>query len=118
MPGAMISENFGDLLDPRFRKIYDKEYAENIQESMVPMIFGMETSTKSEEKVSGIGGMSDIEDFDGQISYDTVGQLYDKTFTFPEKARGFKVERKLADDDQFGIMDKGFCPTIDMRIIA
>lgn len=106
MPDLAITENFGDLLDARMRKIFDKEYKENIDESMVPMIFGMETSTRNYEIVSGIGGMGDVQDFDGSISYDSMGQLYDKTFSFPEKALGFKVERKLYDDDMFGIMDR------------
>lgn len=101
-----LSENFGDLLDARMRRIYNQEYAERISTSMIPLIFGMETSTRAYEIVSGIGGMSDVGDFDGTIDYDTVAQLYDKTFEFPEKAKGFKVERKLYDDDLFGIMDR------------
>lgn len=106
MPDLALTENFGDLLDARMRKIFDKEYAENVNESMISNLFGMNTSTRNYEIVSGIGGMGDLQDFDGQISYDSVGQLYDKTFTFPEKALGFKVERKLYDDDMFGIMDR------------
>ena len=106
MPDIAITENFGDLLDARMRRIYDKEYEENVNESMVPMLLGMETSNRNYEIVSGVGGMGDIGDFDGTISYDSFGQLYDKTFTFPEKAGGFKVERKLYDDDMFGIMDR------------
>jgi hypothetical protein len=106
MPQYAITENFGDLLDARFRKIYQKELDENINASMVPMLYGMKTSNRNYEKVSSIGGMSDVPDFDGNISYDSFGQLYDKEFSFPEKAMGFKVERKLFDDDLFGIMDK------------
>ena len=100
-----LSENFGDLLDARFRKIFTTEYKERINESMIPLLFGMEKSTRAYEMMSGIGGMSDLQDFDGSISYDTFAQLYDKTFTFPEKALGIKVERKLYDDDMFNIMD-------------
>ena len=114
MPQAAIIENFGDLLDARVSKIYDKEFEENINESMVPMLFGMESSTRNYEIVSGVGGMQDVQDFDGTISYDSIGQLFNKTFTFPEKALGFKVERKLYDDDLFGIMDRQTCPTCDM----
>ena len=100
-----ISENFGDLLDSRFRKIFQTEYKERINESMIPFLFGMEKSTRAYEMMSGVGGMSDLQDFDGSISYDSFGQLYDKTFTFPEKCLGIKVERKLSDDDLFNIMD-------------
>lgn len=106
MPDLAISENFGDLLDPRFRKIFDKEYEENIKESMAPMLYGISSSTRSEEKFSSVGGMSDIGTFNGSIDYDSFDQLYDISIEFPERAGGFKVERKLADDDQFGIMDR------------
>ena len=103
---VLINENFADLLDARFRRIYDKEYKASTDASMIPMIFGMETSTRSYEKVSGIGGMTTIPTFDGSITYDTIGQLYDKEFSFPEYAGGIKVERKLYDDDLFSILDR------------
>ena len=104
--GILISENFGDLLDARVRKIYSQELASSVNESMVPMIFGMESSTRAYEIVSGVGGMSTIPTFDGSITYDSIGQLYDKTFTFPEYAGGIKIEKKLYADDMFSIMDR------------
>jgi len=101
-----ITENFGDLLDPRFYKIFTKEYEENIKESMIPMIFGIKPTTKNYEMLSGVGALGDLDTFDGQVSYDTPSQLYDKTTYFPEKCLGMKVQRKLYDDDLFGIMDR------------
>ncbi len=101
----MLSENFGDLLDARVRKIYDKEFNERINESMIPLIFGMNTSDRAYEIVSGVGGLGDLQDFDGSVSYDAMGQLYDSTITFPERALGVKVERKLYDDSLFNIID-------------
>ena len=105
MPSIHLSENFGDLLDARFSRIYDKEYAERINESMIPMLFGMKTSTRSYELMSGVGGLGDMQDFDGTIAYDAFNQLYDSTVSFPEKALGIKAERKLVDDEMFGILD-------------
>ena len=105
MPSIMLSENFGDILDPRFSKIFDKEYSERISESMIPMLFGMKTSTRAYEMMSGVGGLGDVQDFDGTIAYDAFNQLYDSTVTFPEKALGIKAERKLVDDEMFGILD-------------
>jgi len=101
-----ITENFGDLLDSRFRKIFTREYEENINESMIPMIFGKMSTTKNYEKLSGVGALGDLQDFDGQIIYDAPSQLYDKTTYFPEKCLGMKVQRKLFDDDLTGIMDR------------
>jgi hypothetical protein len=94
-----LTENFGDALDPRMRKIFGREYEENIKESMIPYLYGMERTGKNYEMMSGIGAMSDLEDFDGSVSYDTPSQLYDKTTYFPEKVLGMKIERKLVDDD-------------------
>lgn len=107
MPESIaLTENFGDLLDSRVKRIFDKQYGERIKEDMVPYLFGMNSSTRNYEIVSGVGGMQDMQDFDGQVSYDSPGQLYSKTVYFPEKALGFKVERKLYDDDLFGLMDR------------
>ena len=99
MPSVAITENFGDLLDARVRKIYDKEYAENISENMVPMLFGQLKSDRNYEIVSGVGALQDLQIFNGSIDYDSFDQLYDKTFTFPERALGMKIERKMYDDD-------------------
>ena len=101
----MLSENWGDLLDPRFSKIYDTEYKERINNAMVPMLFKQQGVSDSFYKVSGMGGFSDLQDFAGSITYDAPSQLYDTTFTFPEKALGFKIARKLNDDQLFGMMD-------------
>lgn len=105
--GSMaLVENFGDLLDSRFRKIFTTEYEENIKESMVPMLYGMETTDKNYEMVSGVGGLTDLQEFDGQVAYDTPSQLYDTSVYFPEYVLGMKVQRKMYDDDMFGIMDR------------
>ena len=118
MPTINLNENFGDLLDARFRKIYTTEYKERIMSDMVPLLYGMETSNRAYEMLSGVGGMSDLQDFDGQVAYDTFAQLYDKTVTFPETALGIKIERKLVDDDLFNIMDSFLSPTFIMEITA
>jgi len=103
---TMLTENFGDLLDSRFRKIFDKEYAENIKESMISYLYGMMSTSKNYELMSGVGGGADVGVFDGSLDYDDLQQLYDKTTYFPERAQGMKVQRKLADDELFGVMDR------------
>lgn len=104
--GIAISENHGDLLDPRFAKIYDQEYAENLQRSLSPLFQTVSITKGADYRISGMGGLSDVDEFDGTLTYDSPSQLYDKTITFPERAKGIKVERKLYDDDLFGIMDQ------------
>ena len=104
--GIAISENFGDLLDARFTKIFQDEYAENLKASLSPLFNVTSVSKGADYRVSGMGSLSDVDAFDGTITYDSPSQLYDKTITFPEKAKGIKVERKLYDDDLYGIMDQ------------
>jgi len=103
---TMQAENFGDLLDTRFRKIFTKEFAENIKESMIPFLYSMQSTSKNYEMLSGVGGGSDVGEFDGALDYDDLNQLWDKTTYFSERAKGMKVSRKLYDDDQSGIMDR------------
>ncbi len=101
-----ITENFGDLLDPRFKKIFAKEYAENIAESMKDRLMGSLTSTKNYEMMSGLGGLTDLQEFDGQVAYDTPSQLYDRTTSFPEYVLGMKIQRKMFDDDLSNLMNR------------
>jgi hypothetical protein len=104
--GIMISENFGDLLDARLSKIFEGEFAENLKRTLTPLFKVISVNKGADYRVSGLGGLSDVDVFDGTVTYDSPSQLYDKTITFPERAKGVKVERKLYDDDLFGVIDQ------------
>lgn len=99
-----IAEHFGDLLTPGFRKIFEDQF--NLIPSMLPDLYNMQTSDKPEEKDSAVGGFGDFETFTGTIGYDEVYQQYDKTYTPVEYCKGFKVQRRLFDDDLYNIMNK------------
>ena len=101
-----IKENFADLYDPKIKKIYDNEVAENVKSSMIDMLFERKSPTGHDYAWSSIGAMGDLQDFDGQIDYDGYSQGYDTTVTFPEKALGFKIERILVDDAQWGKLEQ------------
>ncbi len=101
---AANSENFGDLLEPGLRKIFDNVY--NAVPEIGPTIFNMQTTDKPYEKDSSVGSFGDMEPFTGTISYDDVYQGYDVTYNFAEFAKGFKVERKLFDDDMYNVINR------------
>jgi hypothetical protein len=103
---TLLAENFGDLLDPRFRKIFTTEINEAQDQKYIDALFNQMTSTRNSERTSGIGAMGDIPSFNGTLEYGDISQLYDKTVTFPERAYGIKIQRQLSDDDLFGIMDQ------------
>ena len=103
---TMLAENFSDVLDSRFRKIFNDDQTQRIEKSMIPFLYTTKTTDKNYEKMSGIGGGSDVGLFTGSLDYDDLGQLYDKTTYFAERAKGMKIQRKLYDDSEFGIMDQ------------
>lgn len=102
---AAVSESFGDLLDPRFQRIFNDEYAQ--LPDMIPTIFGMPADNgRADMRWSQVGAFADWSEFTGSVEYDTVYQGYDTTATHVEFASGFQVERSLFDDDQYNVMDQ------------
>lgn len=96
-----ISEQWAQLLEPGLRAIFSVQRAALAAASKIPMLFNVEGSTKAQEHYLGAGGMSDWDVYEGAIEYDDFDQLYKTTFTHVEYVKGFKVERKLVDDDQY-----------------
>ena len=99
-----ISENFSDLLEPGLRKIFTDQY--NQIPEMYQSLYNVNTTDKPYEKDSSVGAFGDMEVFTGTIGYDEVYQGYDVKYEFAEFAKGFKVERKLYDDDMYNIINR------------
>lgn len=97
-----ISENFADLLEPGLRKIFTEQY--NQLPEMRPLLYNVQSAETSYEKDSSVGAFGDFEPFTGTIGYDEVSQGYDVTYTHVEFAKGFKIERKLFDDDLYNVI--------------
>jgi len=96
---------FGDLLDPRFQRIFHEQYDQ--LPDMLPELFNMQPHNGRDMMMwSEVGAFGDWTQFSGRVNYDSLYQGYDTTMTFLEFASGFQVERKLFDDDQFNIMDR------------
>ena len=53
-----------------------------------------------------MGGFADWEKYEWSIEYDDHEQGYRTSYTHEEYVRGFKVERKLVDDDQYNVINK------------
>jgi len=100
-----VSTNFGDLLDPRFQRIFHEQYRQ--LPNMLPKFYNFEPHNGRDNMTwSGVGAFGDWEQFTGSVNYDDVTQAYDTTLTWLEFTSGFQVERKLFDDDQFNIMEQ------------
>jgi len=101
--GLVASANFGYLLVPGLRKIFMDEFG--TPGDVVPQLFSFEKSSKAVEYDLGMGGMGDLEEFNGTIPYGDFHQQYRVSYTAKEYVKGIKVERKLVDDDQYNIIN-------------
>ena len=97
-------EHFGKLLEPGLREIFYEAYDQT--PTLLAEIFSMQTTENPYEEDIGIGAMGDFPDFDGTIEYDRMYQGYNQVYTFPERAKGFAIERKLYDDERYNIINK------------
>lgn len=105
MPNPHVSGSFGDLLDPRFQKIFFEAYDE--LPSALPMLFNQAgTNGRSDMRWSQVGTLPNWSQFTGTVSYGSSSQGYDTTATPLEFASGVQIERALFDDDQYSIMDQ------------
>jgi len=101
-----ISEQWGELLEPGLRTIFNLQFSALAAQSRIPILFNQMGSQKSSEYFLGVGGMGDWETYGGAIEYDDPEQGFKTTLTHEEYAKGFKVERKLVDDDLYNIINQ------------
>lgn len=102
--GVVNSEQFGYLLDPGLRKIFMDEYGR--PGSLIDQLYGMEKSNKATEYDYAIGGLDDLEEFDGTIPYGDFTGQYRVSYSHKEWVKGLKVERKLVDDELYNVINK------------
>ena len=101
---ALLSTNFADVLDARFKKIFDDEYAKI--PDRVGTFYSMYAGNLQTERLSTVGTLGEIPRFQGQVTYDDVFQGYDVAITPLEFAAGLQIERRLFDDGLHGIIDQ------------
>lgn len=100
-----VSTNFGDLLDPRFQRIWDDRFKQ--LPDMIPTVFTMAPDNgRADMRWSQVSGYEDWSEFTGTVTYQDASQGFDTLATHVEFASGIQVERKLFDDDQYQIMDQ------------
>ena len=101
---ALISSNFASVLDPRFKRIWDERFTD--LPDMIGDFYNVITGKLNTERFSTVGTTGDMPLFGGTITYDDVSAGYDTLITALEFGQGIQIERKLFDDEQFGIIDQ------------
>ena len=100
----LISQNWQDLLEPGQRRVFDDVYRE--QQSNLPILFSIQDSAKAVEHDLQTGDTLDFAPLVGSVPYDEMGEGYRTDYTHAEFARGYKIERKLVDDDQYNVINR------------
>ena len=103
---SATSGNFPDILDARFKRIFDAAYTQ-IKDA-IPTLYNTDGDLgpqKDTTRFSQVGTFGDFETFPGSVKYDDVYEGYDTTLTHVAYAKGFQVEHTLAEDDLYSVMD-------------
>lgn len=101
---ASLRSNFGDLLEPGFRKIFDDAF--NELPLVFPQIFNVDSSRKQDEKDSGVTGFGLLQETaeGAQIDYEDPVQMFDVTYVHKKYTKGFKVSEELVEDDLYNVI--------------
>jgi phage major head subunit gpT-like protein len=103
---ASYRANFGDLLEPGLRKIFDDTYAELPE--VYTSIFHVNSSTIDVERDSSVTGFGLLtQTAEGApITYEDPIQMYDVSYVHLKYTKGFKVSEELVEDDRYNVIKK------------
>lgn len=103
---ASLRANFGDLLEPGLRKIFDDTF--NEMPEIFSSIFHVQDSSIDVERDSGVTGFSLLtQTAEGApITYEDPVQMYDVSYVHLKYTKGFKVSEELVEDDRYNVIKK------------
>ena len=123
MIGSKVHQeaNFGKLLEPGLRKLFYETFDEVPEQ--YSKIFHVKNSKKAREVDYGLGAMPIWAEFGTSIKpdlsgtgltseemptvpYVTIPAGLERIYVHKEFAQGFMVERKMVDDEQYGVIEK------------
>lgn len=90
-----------DVLEKVFRALYDR--AISPKKDYIPLMFGVENSTKAVESIDSIGGEGLMDEWSmtgNSVKYEDVDELWQKYFRHKKYSDGRVIERDFIDDLQ------------------
>jgi hypothetical protein len=103
MASPLDSAQFVRLLDKRLREVSEDAYKQ--LPSMIPTLYRTLSSEQAWEEFFSIGGVPDIPEFNGKLSYLGIAPGFYTRIEPKEYAGGIQIERKLIDDKQYAVLD-------------
>ncbi len=103
---ASFRSDFGDLLEPGFREIFDDRYKEVPQ--VMESIFHMNSSSKQDERDSAVTGFGQMQETaeGAPIDYEDPVQMFDTIYAHLKYTKVFKVSREMWEDDLYNVINK------------
>lgn len=106
MASPLTYAEFSDILDPRFREVWDGLFEQG--PNLVSMLHTKLTPTQMTERVTALTGMGLFSEFIGTLSYDGPDQGYDAYSTAKQYAKAMTIQRMLVEYEQFGVVEEMF----------
>jgi len=103
MASPLDSAQFIRLLDQRLREVAEDKYSQ--LPTMREKFFNMLTSEAAWEEFYAVGGVPDIPEFNGKLTYLPIVPGWHKKVEHKEFAAGVVAERKLIDDKKYAVLD-------------
>lgn len=99
----LAPENWPDLLEPDLREIFTTEMLGRPAPAL-ERLFGVRQSTKFTEHYLNMGAFGRVPKYEGSVEYDRMDSGYRTDISNIELAKGFTVERRLVDDEMYGVI--------------
>lgn len=103
----MVPDNWGALLEPGLRKIFD-QHKRDLPDYMA-QLFNVETSSKAQETSQGVGSLGIMDEWEKtnkRVSYEDIDPGFKPTYIHKKYSKGIQIERELVDDDQYNEIKK------------
>ena len=96
-----IPENWVALHEPGLRAIFHEQVDAIVAMSPVPRLFNVQPSTRAFEETFSIGGVGDLEEFNGTIQYDLMRALWKVQYRHKKYAKGWQIDEDTIADDLY-----------------
>lgn len=103
---AVISESaFTNTVTPAIKKVFVNSFNEDADSSLIGEFYNTVTSERKKETYFEVEDLGNMPDFTGELTYNEFREGNSKDLTPGEIAMGLKIERKLIDDDLYGVIE-------------
>jgi len=104
-PGALMAENFPDVLDARFKFVKRRTFKTPVEGLKYWNVKSTNKSTERHSYVTNAGVMSRNRDVD-EMPLANIIQGFDNSYTPLTYRLGIRIEQRLRETDQFNVIDK------------